>query len=34
MRALYRSGWAWAFNGAVNEIEGQCHERDDFSTAI
>ena len=36
LRSLYRSGWAWAINGftssysSIDEIEGQCHERDDF----
>jgi hypothetical protein len=36
LRSLYRSGWAVAINGftssdsAIDEIEGQCHERDDF----
>jgi hypothetical protein len=36
LRSLYRSGWAGAINGftssdsAIDEIEGQCHERDNF----
>jgi predicted DNA-binding transcriptional regulator len=36
LRTLYRSGWAGAIYGftrsdsAINEIEGQCHERYDF----